>query len=142
MRSSQNGCIVLQNQKITLTLLFQSVCCLAEYNIIYTLQHFNYDDSFNNIQTASYINNENTDNIIAPLSTENSQKDYTSPQISISMSSVNKKKLFILGDSMVKHLQVWDISSKLHNNHKVYVRSFSSAKVKSMKDYSKPCIKE
>ena len=44
---------------------------------------------------------------------------------------------------MVKHIQGWDISSKLHNKHKkVYVRSFSSAKVKSMKDYSKSCIKE
>ena len=43
---------------------------------------------------------------------------------------------------MVKHIQGWDISSKLHNKHKVYVHSFSSAKVKSMKDYSKPCIKE
>ena len=43
---------------------------------------------------------------------------------------------------MVKHIQGWDISSKLQNKHKVYVRSFSSAKVKSMKDYSKPCIKE
>ena len=43
---------------------------------------------------------------------------------------------------MVKHIQWWDISSKLHNKHKVYVRSFSSAKVKFMKDYSKPCIKE
>ena len=109
----------------------------------------NYDDSFtitdyynkatgsdNNIQTDSYNTDENTDNIIAPLSTENSQKDYTSPQISISMSSVNKKKLFILGDSMVKHLQAWDISSKLHKNHNVYVRSFSSDKLNFMKDYS------
>ena len=32
--------------------------------------------------------------------------------------------------------------SKLHNKHKVYVCSFLSAKVKSMKDCSKPCIKE
>ena len=32
--------------------------------------------------------------------------------------------------------------SNLHNKHKVYVCSFSSAKVKAMKDYSKPCIKE
>ena len=31
--------------------------------------------SDNNIQTDSYINNENTDNIIPPPSTENSQKD-------------------------------------------------------------------
>ena len=43
---------------------------------------------------------------------------------------------------MVKHIQGWDISSKLDNKHTVYVGSFSSAKVKSMKDYSKPCIKE
>ena len=43
---------------------------------------------------------------------------------------------------MVKHIQGWDISSKLHKSHEVYVRSFSSSKVKFMKDYSKPCIKE
>ena len=43
---------------------------------------------------------------------------------------------------MVRHIQGWDISSKLHNKHKVYVRSFSLAKVKYLKDYSKPCIKE
>ena len=45
---------------------------------------------------------------------------------------------------MLKHLQGWDISSKLHNKHKhkVYICSFSSAKVKSMKDYSRPYIKE
>ena len=98
--------------------------------------------SDNNIPTDSYINNENTDNIIAPPSAENSQKDHTLSHISTSMSSVNKKKIFILGDSMVKDIQGWDISSKLHNKHKVYVRSFSSAKVKPMKDYSKPFIKQ
>ena len=120
------------------------LCNIINYDDSFTITDYynNATGSDNNIQTDSYNTDENTDNIIAPLSTENSQKDYTSPQISISMSSVNKKKLFILGDSMVKHLQAWDISSKLHNNHKVYVRSFSSAKVKFMKDYSKPCIKE
>ena len=48
----------------------------------------------------------------------------------------------MLGNSMVKHIHGWDISRKLHNKHKVYVHSFSSPKVKSMKDYSKPYIKE
>ena len=61
--------------------------------------------SDSNIQTNSYINNENNDNIIAPPSTENSQKDHTSSHISTSTSSVNKKKIFVLGDSMVKHIQ-------------------------------------
>ena len=48
--------------------------------------------SNNNIQRNSYINNENTDNIIAPPPTENSQKDHSSLHISTSTSSVNKKK--------------------------------------------------
>ena len=78
----------------------------------------NYDDFFimtdyhtkatgsdSNIQTNGYKNNENTDNIIAPPSTENSQKSHTSSHISTSTSSVNKKKIFVLGDSMVKHIQ-------------------------------------
>ena len=49
----------------------------------------------------------------------------------------NKKitKVFkILGDSMVKHVK--------DKNHNVYVRSFSGAKVKCMKDYVKPSIHE
>ena len=74
--------------------------------------------------------------------TENSQEDHTSSYISKPTLSVNKKKLFILSDSMVKHIEGWDISSNLQNKHKVYVHSFLSAKVKSMKYYSKPCFKE
>ena len=70
---------------------------------IMTDYHTKATGSDNNIQTNSYINNENTDNIIAPPSTENSQKDHTSSHISTSTSCVNNKKIFILGDSMVKH---------------------------------------
>ena len=32
-----------------------------------------------------------------------------------------RKKIFKLGDSMVKHIQGWDISSRLHRKYKVYV---------------------
>ena len=50
----------------------------------------------------------------------------------------NKKKITkifkILGDSMVKSIK--------DKNHNVYVRSFSGAKVKCMKDYVKPSIRE
>ena len=114
----------------------------SDDSFIMTDYHTKAIGSDNNIQTDSYINNENTDNIIASPSTENSQEDHTSSYISKSTLSVNKKKIFILSDSMVKHIQGWDISSKLQNKHKAYVRSFLSAKVKSMKYYSKPCFKE
>ena len=50
------------------------------------------------------------------------------------------KKIYILGDSIVKHVEGWHLSKM--TNQKVYVRSFSGAKVKCMKDYVKPCIRE
>ena len=50
------------------------------------------------------------------------------------------KKIYILGDSMVKHVEGWQLSKS--TNQKVYVRSFTEAKVKCMKDYVKPCIRE
>ena len=43
---------------------------------------------------------------------------------------------------MIKHVQGWDLSEKMNHKHKVYVRSFSGSKVKCMKDYAKPCIRE
>ena len=50
------------------------------------------------------------------------------------------KKIYILGDSMVKHVEGWQLSKS--TNQKVYERSFTGAKVKCMKDYVKPCIQE
>ena len=53
-----------------------------------------------------------------------------------------KKKIYILGDSMIKHLKGYDISAKLKQRHNIYVRPFTGAKVRSMKDYAKSCIRE
>ena len=54
----------------------------------------------------------------------------------------NKQKVFILGDSIVKHIQGWEITKELDNKQKVYVRQFSGSKVSCMKDYVKPSIRE
>ena len=43
---------------------------------------------------------------------------------------------------MVKHVEGWKLKKPIVQNHYVYVRSFSGAKVKCMKDYVKPCIRE
>ena len=53
-----------------------------------------------------------------------------------------KSNIYILGDSMVKHIEGWKLTKKTDKNHKIYVRSFPGAKVKCMKDYAKPCIRE
>ena len=53
-----------------------------------------------------------------------------------------KKKVFILGDSIVKHVHGWEITKSLDSKQKVYVRQFSYSKVSCMKDYVKPSICE
>ena len=43
------------------------------------------------------------------------------------------KSVVILGDSMIKHLNGWEMSKKI-KNCKVYVRSFPGAKVQCIRD--------
>ena len=51
------------------------------------------------------------------------------------------QKIVILGGSMIKNIKGWEISKKLQNAN-VYVRHFSRAKVRCMKDYSNPSLRE
>ena len=51
------------------------------------------------------------------------------------------KSVVILGDSMVKHLNGWEMSKKI-KNCKVHVRSFPGEKVQYMDDYKKPSIRD
>ena len=55
---------------------------------------------------------------------------------------MKRRKFFVLGDNMVKHIQGWDITKKLGNKHKLYNRQFAGSKVICMNDYVKPCIRE
>ena len=43
---------------------------------------------------------------------------------------------------MVKHIKGWDLSAKLDHHHNIYVQNIPGTKVKSMKDYTKPCTRE
>ena len=52
------------------------------------------------------------------------------------------KVTFILGDNMIKHTKGWEMLSKIDHKHSIYVRSFSGAKVRSMKDNVKPCVRD
>ena len=53
-----------------------------------------------------------------------------------------QKSVIILGDSMVKHINGWEISKRLQSDCKVYVKQFSGARTKCMKDYMKPSLRE
>ena len=41
----------------------------------------------------------------------------------------NKKKVFVLGDSIVKHIQGWEITKTLDNNQKVSLNNFLAQKL-------------
>ena len=61
----------------------------------------------------------------------------------MSVKRVNKKEdIYILGYSMVQHIKGLDLSANLDHRHNIYVRNILGAKVKSMKDYTKPCTLE
>ena len=53
-----------------------------------------------------------------------------------------KKNVYILSDSIVKHMEGWKLKNSSVNSHNVYGRSFLGAKVKCMKDSVKPSIRE
>ena len=51
----------------------------------------------------------------------------------MSVKIVKQKKryiyIYILGDSMVKHIKGWDLSAKLDHHHNIYVRIFLELKL-------------
>ena len=47
----------------------------------------------------------------------------------------NEKSIFFIGDSMVKHLNGWEMSKKMNANWKVFAKTFSGAKTTCMHDY-------
>ena len=56
-------------------------------------------------------------------------------------SSKTSKSVVILGDSMTKHTNGWEISKKIKSKCKVYAKSFPGATTQCMADYMKPSIR-
>ena len=52
------------------------------------------------------------------------------------------KNIYILGASMVKHVEGWKLKKSIDKNHNVYVRSFTGAKLKCMKEKMYSCLKK
>ena len=52
-----------------------------------------------------------------------------------------EKSVIILGDSMMKHLNVYEISGRLPCKCKVYARNFPGSKTRCMKDNLKPPLR-
>ena len=81
---------------------------------------------------------QKVENKIPQVSTLGKGKDKYN---NVNKSDTAEKNVVILGDSIVKHVNGWEIAKKLPNC-KVYAKSFSGAKVRCMKDYLKPSLRQ
>ena len=112
--------------------------CSVENNL-----HDSTNDSYKRGMNNNRTDNKNNNNVnnITKVNKNNDHHLREKDQIKTKKLVVNeRKKVFVLGDSMVKHIQGWDITKKLENKHKVYIRQFVGSKVICMNDYVKPCI--
>ena len=96
----------------------------------------NFSDQLLTIHSKNNQQRESS-NIVVSLESSNSDN------IRNTSGNTNTKniKVCVLGESMVKHVQGWEITKGIRNKRKVYVRQFSGSKVDCMKDYMKPCFR-
>ena len=99
------------------------------------------ENSYDNIPTIHSNNSRQKRSTNVAGSSENPSSDDIR-NTSRYTNTKDIKKVFVLGDSMFKHVQGWDITKRIENKRKVYVRQFSGSKADCMKDYMKPCIRE
>ena len=105
----------------------------------------NSNTSNNNTSNNNDINNvNNSNNNIRNI--ETTKKNGTEDNMDKEKSKVNNliqktKRVYILGDSTIKHVKGYTISSLL-DNCKVYVKDFPEARVRCMQDYVRPTLRE
>ena len=88
------------------------------------------EDKMNN---ASRCNADNINGIKENLPTEKKS--------SVPRTKQSFKRVIVLGDSMLKSVNGWEMSRKT-TNCKFSIKSFSGAKIKGMNDYIKPSLRE
>ena len=92
------------------------------------------ESSRDKLPTIHSENNRQRGSPNIAVSTESPNSDHIK-NISRNTNTKNTKNGFVLGDSMVKHVQGWDITKRIDNKRKVYVRQFSRSRVDCMEDY-------
>ena len=89
--------------------------------------------------------NRENDNEKEEISTQQSQATFPEKDVTQSFNrkrpSHDKKSVVILGDSMTKLLNGWDMAKKIQPNCKVFIKTFSGATVSCMEDYMKPSLR-
>ena len=108
-----------------------------DYVSVETNLHDSTSDSYKRGMNNNRTDNKNNNNInnITEVNKNNYHRLGEKDQVKKLVAN-EKKKFFVLGDSIVKHMQGRE------NKHKIYIRQFAGSKVICMNDYVKPCIRE
>ena len=89
--------------------------------------------------------NRENDNEKEEISTQQNQATFPEKDVMQSFNrkrpSHDKKSVVILGDSMTKLLNGWDMAKKIQTNCKVFIKTFSGETVSCMEDYMKPSLR-
>ena len=83
---------------------------------------------------------KNADNASTKENADNSEDN--SSIKSRDINSKSKRPTVIWGDSMLKHLNSWEMSKKVKSDCQIFVKHFSGATTNCMKDYMKPSLRK
>ena len=116
--------------------------------------NMNQDSKIKNITKSQNTTQAITNTYVPPTSKENTknksnienegntmcQKSTEQDQLKENPKS-KRNSVIIIGDSMIKHTNGWEIAKKLKPECKVFVRNFPGATTQCMADYMKPSIR-
>ena len=135
--------IITTLQKISLPQIIVPQIGSNEYVSVETNLRDSASDSYKRGMNKNRTDNNNNINGTTKANKNNDHHLGEKDQIKTKKLVVNEKeKVFVLVDSMVKHIQGWDITKKVVNKHKVYIRKFAGSEVICINDYVKTCIRE
>ena len=119
-----------------------------EQDISHEVETINTSNSQENIENNDNEREENVtlqNKAISPENsfTQSSTEKHTNHDTRVNnyKRSRNKKSMVILGDSMTKFLNCWEMAKRIQSNCKIYMKKFSGATVSYMKDYMKPSLR-
>ena len=98
---------------------------------------------FNKVASQKNVTLQNQEISPEKNFTQSSTEKHTShnTKANKSKTSGNKKSVVILGDSMTKLQNGWEMAKRIQSNCKIYVKTFSGATVSCMEDYMKPSLR-
>ena len=95
-------------------------------------------------ECVSNNNNDAADKSLCNVSNDykyNESYDEANNFTQVKKKKSNKRCITIIGDSMLKGFNQYDMSKLMPNKEKIYVKSFAGATIEDMGDYVKPAMK-